>query len=76
MRQIPGREICSTLLQKSGEHWKCLGTSWNWIRENKYEAVGMQKGDHGCNGFEEQVNWHEGKAPDKWVIDLWVQFRD
>jgi len=45
-------------------------------RENKYEYIGMQKGDHGwCNGFEEQINWYEGKAPDEWVFDLRVQLK-
>ena len=74
MKQIPGG-LHTVLRFKNpddiGNAWKHL---WNWIRENKYEYIGMQKGDNGwCNGFEEQVNWHEGKAPDEWMFDLWVQ---
>jgi len=46
-------------------------------RENKYEYIGMQKGDHGwCNGFEEQINWYEGMPPNEWIFDLWVQLRE
>ncbi|CAG0971128.1 hypothetical protein METP3_01496 [Methanosarcinales archaeon] len=60
-------------LDNIGNAWEHL---WKWIRENKYEYIGMQKGDHGwCNGFEEQVNWYEVKAPDEWILELWVQLR-
>ncbi len=53
--------------------WEYL---WNWIKENKYEHVGWQRGDYGWfDGFEEQVNWHEGLSPNEWIFDLWVQLK-
>jgi len=77
IREIPGG-LYAVLrfknLDNIGNAWEHL---WNWIRENKYEAIGMQKGDHGwCDGLEEQVNWYEGKMPDEWVFDLWVQLKE
>ncbi|MDD5704173.1 MAG: GyrI-like domain-containing protein [Dehalococcoidales bacterium] len=56
LRQIPGG-LYAVLrfknLDNIGNAWEYL---WNWIRENKYESIGMQKGDHGWyKGFEEQI---------------------
>ena len=47
MKQIPGG-LYAVLrfknLENIGNAWEHL---WNWIKENKYEYIGMQKGDNG-----------------------------
>ncbi len=77
MRQIPGG-LYAVLRFKNLDNirnaWEYI---WNWIREKKYEHIGLQKDDHGWhNGFEEQINWHEGKSPSEWIFDLWVQLKE
>ena len=61
-------------LDNIGNAWEHL---WNWIRENKYEYIGMQKSDNGwCNGFEGRLIGMKGWPPNEWVFDLWVQLRE
>ncbi|MCX9088573.1 MAG: GyrI-like domain-containing protein [Candidatus Methanoperedens sp.] len=77
MRQIPGGLYVVLRFKNLENIGNAREHLWNWIKENKYEYIGMRKGDHGWfNGFEEQINWHEGMPPNEWVFDLWVQLRE
>jgi DNA gyrase inhibitor GyrI len=61
-------------LNRIGEAWEEL---WKWIKESRYEHVGWKKGEHGwVNGYEEHLNWYEGKPPTEWIFDLWVQLKE
>ncbi len=56
------------------EAWQQL---WTWIKKSRYEHAGWKKGEHGwVDGFEEHLNWREGKPQTEWVLDLWVKLKE
>ena len=77
IREIPGG-LYAVLRFKNLHHireaWQHL---WTWMKKSEYEYAGLKKGEHGwVNGFEEHVNWREGKPQTEWVFNLWVKLKE